>query len=175
MAYLPNEDRLTEALNIIEWEHHMVHKGQAYTASIYSSQVANNGYLDVRITGVKKDCHVKVSYTSEGKAFFKTYSGTTYSNDGTTVTPFNRCLCSTNVAKTLIRKAPTVNVLGTLRLEEFVGSGGAAVARAGGTGGGQLETIINPGYDLLLRLQNVSGNASDLQITLNFYELEPDE
>jgi len=27
MAYLPNEDRLTKALNIIEWEHHMVHKG----------------------------------------------------------------------------------------------------------------------------------------------------
>jgi len=27
MAYLPNVDRLTNALNVIEWEHHMVHKG----------------------------------------------------------------------------------------------------------------------------------------------------
>ena len=172
MSYLPNVDRLTNALNVIEWEHHMVHKEQTYTASAYSAAVANNGYLDVRITGVKKDCHVKVTYSSEGKALFKTYSDTTYSGAGTTVTPFNRCICSTNTAVTLIRKAPTVNVLGTLRLEEFVGSAGAAVARAGGIGGGNIESIVNPGYDILLRLQNVSGSASDLQMTLNFYELE---
>lgn len=171
MAYLPNVDRLTDGLNILEWEHHMVHIGETYTISYLSAAVATNGYLDIHITGVTNDCHAKITYTSEGKAYFKSYSGTTYTDVGTALTPWNRCLCSSNVAATLVRHTPTVNVLGPLRANEFVGSAGAAVARAGGVGGGNIESIINPGYDLLLRLQNMSASASDLQMTINFYEI----
>lgn len=172
--YTDTKDRLTNAIIGIDFEHHMVHKGDTYTVSYLSKGVANNGYLDIHVTGVTNDAHIKISYSSEGKSYFNSYAGTTYSNQGTSITPFNRCICQTNTATTLVRHTPVINVLGTLRTSEFIGSSGAAVVRAGGTGGGNIESIVNPGYDLLVRLQNVSGSASDLQITLNFYELEPD-
>jgi len=175
MAYLPNEDRLTKALNHIDWEHHMVHRKKTFTVSYISLAVANNGYLDIHLTGFKNDAHTKITFSSEGKAYFKTYSGTTYTSAGTAYTPFNRCICSTTAATTIVGINPTINVLGSLRGNDFVGITGAAVIRAGGTGGESIETIINPGYDLLLRLQNVSGTTADLNMVINFYELSPDE
>lgn len=156
----------------MEWEHHMVHTGDTYTVSYRSPAVINNGFLDIRVTGVKKDAHVKITYSCEGKGLFTSYSGTTYTVAGTGITPFNRNLCSTKTATTLIRHTPTIDVLGTKRVDEFVGSAGAAVTRAGGVGGSNIETIVNPGYDLLLRLQNISGSASDLSMTISFYELD---
>lgn len=175
MAYLPNEDRLTKGLNTIDWEHHMVHKRKTFTVSYTSLAVADNGYLDMHLTGVVNDAHVKITYTTEGKARLKTYAGTTYTNVGTPYIPFNRCICAGDVATSLVHINPTINVLGSLRGDDFVGTGGAAVTRAGGTGGGNIESIVNPGYDLLIRLQNVSGSASDLNIVINFYELPPEE
>jgi len=172
MGYLPNEDRLTKALNIIEWEHHEVHAGNTYTVSFRSAAVANNGYLDLHIVGTTKDAHVKITYSCEGKVLFKTYSATTYTVVGTAITPWNRNMCSTNTAVTTFYHTPTINVLGSQRVDEFVGTGGAAAVRAGGVGGSSIETVVNPTKDLLLRLQNVSGSASDLQFTINFYETD---
>jgi len=167
-------DSLTKSLVNLDWEHSMVHSEKTYTISYRAPAVAINGYLDIHLTGVTNDAHLKVNYSSEGKAIFNSYVGTTYTNEGTTLTPWNRCICATNVATTLVRLNPTINVLGSKRTDEFVGSAGAAVTRAGGVGGSNIETIINPGCDILLRLQNISGSTSDLQMTLNFYELLPE-
>jgi len=170
--YYDIQDRLAEVPISIDYEHHMVHREKTFSVSYTSTSVASNGYLDIRVTGVTNDAHLKINYTTEGKARLKTYVGTTYTVDGTSYTPFNRCICSTNVATTLIRINPTINVLGTIRADEFVGSA-AASNRAGGVGGGSIESIVNPGYDLLIRLQNVAATAADLCLVLNFYELPP--
>jgi len=155
----------------IEVEHYQVHEGKCYTVSYRSASVANDGYLRIRIKPVGVNAHVKVTYSSEGKALFKSYAGTTYSNNGTAITPWNRNIGSSNVSATLCYHTPTINVLGSQRADEFVGSAGAAVARAGGVGSGSIETVIQAGNDLLLELQNKSGSTSDLQMTINYYEI----
>ena len=167
----PNIDLLTKAINSIDWEHHEVHQGNTFTVSFRSAAVANDGYLRIHLKPAIKDCHLKLTYACEGKALFKSYSGSTYSNIGTELTPWNRSIGSANVADTKVYHTPTVTP-GILRVDEFVGTGGATAQRAGGVGGTSIETIIEAGQDLLLELQNKSGSASDLQLTISFYEIE---
>lgn len=151
--------------------HDVVHQGKMHTCSITTLNVADNSFLRARIVAsADKDVHARLSWTSEGKSRLKTYIGTTYSNNGTIYTPFNR---QTKLAESLdcvVYVNPTINVAGTIRGDDFVGSGGSTPNRLGGTGAGDIETVINAGTELLIEVQNVRGSASDLNFIFNLYE-----
>ena len=70
----------------------------------------------------------------------------------------------------MLYENPVINVLGTLRGNDFVGSSGATPTRIGGSGLGDTETIINAVTELLIEVQNVRGSASDINFIFNLYE-----
>jgi hypothetical protein len=151
--------------------HEAVHEGKMHTVSYRALAVADNGYLRLRIkASATKDVHARIAWASEGKSSLKSFVGTTYSNNGTAYTPFNRRTSLPNSITALVYVDPTINVLGTQRGDDFIGTGGAAASRVGGTGEADIETIISAGTDLLLEIQNLRGSASDLNFIANIYE-----
>lgn len=157
--------------NQIDIIHQTVHQGYMHTLSHTKLNVADNGFLRVRfVAPVDKDIHIRIAWTSEGKSRIKSYVGTTYIAPGTPKVPFNRkTALSSNLGGTYFID-PTINVLGTLRGDDFLGTGGSAAARLGGTGASDIESIISAGTELLIEIQNVRGSASDLNIIANLYE-----
>lgn len=156
---------------IIDVLHQLVHKSYMHTLSYTKLAVADNGYLRVRfVAPADKDIHLRLAWASEGKSRLKSYVGTTYTANGTAITPFNRKTSKPNLLTGSFYIDPTINVLGTLRGNDFLGAGGGAASRVGGTGSSDIETIVSAGTELLIEIQNVRGSASDLNFIANLYE-----
>lgn len=148
----------------------MNYDGKIFTISKTALSVANNGFLDIRIKATTKQVYLEIFYSAEGKAYFKTYLNTTYSANGTQLTPFPRNSGSTFSVQSLVYQAPTVQTLGSARGDDFIGVAGNVQVQAGGnksTSG----TILKPNDDLLIRLQNVAGTTKDLGLIINILEI----
>jgi hypothetical protein len=142
-----------------------------FTDSKTFRAVADNGYARIHIkSSATKSVCFTWSFTTEGKCYLGTYAGSTYSNDGIVQAIFNRALLIAKTATCQIFHTPTVNVLGGQRGDDFVGAGGNIQTQAGGSGVQGIETCLPPNADILFSLQNVSGNAKDINIIINFYE-----
>lgn len=152
----------------IDAVHQAIHLRGMYTISRTALAVANNGYHDIHvIPPAGYEAHLRFLIVTEGKAYLKTYLGTTYTVPGTAIIPFNRA--TNGDATTLLAyHTPTINVLGTLRGDDMIpgGTGGNA---SGGNISGEFESVISPLSDVLFRVQNVKGTAGDLNIILNYY------
>lgn len=152
----------------IDAVHQAIHLRGMYTISRTALGVANNGYHDIHvIPPAGYEAHLRFVIVTEGKAYLKSYTGTTYTNAGTAITPFNRA--TNGDASTLLAyHTPTINVLGTPRGDDMIpgGTGGNAT---GGNISGEFESIIAAGTDQLFRVQNVKGTAGDINIILNYY------
>ena len=150
--------------------HQAVHEKKMHTISYTKESVASDGSLFVRIiAGANKDIHTRISFSGEGKTRLKSYKGTTYTGNGTLYVPFNRQTKEPNNLEATVYIDPVIDTLGEQRGNDFVGSG-AAGARAGGTGNGEIETIINAGTELLIEIVNASNATSDLGCIVNLYE-----
>jgi len=154
----------------IDVYHNKVHGGQIFTISKTFKSIAENEYARLHITSGSKEVHFTFSFTTEGKSYLNTYAGTTYTNVGTSQPIFNRKPASGSTPISQAWITPTVNVLGTLRGDDFVGAGGNVQTQAGGTGAEGLESIIPPNTDFMFQFQNVGSGAKDVGIIVNFYE-----
>ena len=157
----------------IDLVHQRIHEGVSYVANYYQSAIPNNEFRRIRIKATQKHIHLLIEFTTTAKFTFKTYSGTTYTEDGTTpdgttLTRFNRVV-GLDECTALVYHNPTVNVLGTLRGSQVIagGTGGNANGTSGAT---RLESVIPVGQELLIVFQNVSGQANDLTVVLDWYE-----
>ena len=155
----------------IDVYHNKVHGGQVFTISKTFRAVAENGFGRIHILTWAKEVHFTFSFTAEAKAYLNTYAGTTYTNNGTAQPIFNRKPGSGLLPGFQAWHTPTVNVLGTLRGDDFVGSGGNIRTQAGGSGAEGIESIIPPNTDFMFSLQNVESSAKDLGFIINCYEV----
>ena len=159
---------------VIDLVHQKIHEGRFYTVNYTELAVPNNGFIRLRITTGAKAIHITFEIDAEGKAYWKTYAGSTYTADGTLpdgskLTFFNRFI-SIDGTTTVVRYNPTVNVLGTLRGNRVVW-GGLGPQSTGGISGSRTETILRPNSDVLLVMQNVSGQAKDMSVVAEWYEV----
>jgi hypothetical protein len=164
---------LRPAVLAIGEEHYETHARNLFTISKTNRTVPNNNYVYYRIKPVDKECHIQINWSSEGKGYLRTYSiDTAFPLVSTAITPFNRVIGSSRTATTLCYtlETATANVLGTLRGDDAIGASGAAPSQAGGASGGRLETVIPPGHEFLIEIQNVRGSAGYINVILNFYE-----
>lgn len=155
----------------IDYSHTKVHEGKMlYVGKVYLD-VANNATVYVRhISGATKYLHSEVTIDTVGQWEFNSYSGTTYSNNGTIIPIINRKSDSTYVPQVVFRHTPVINVLGTQRLN-FVFGGGTTPARSiSGNFSERLESIFAPNTDVLVGCTNQSGSAQYITFTYNFYE-----
>lgn len=143
---------------------------KAFTASHYLEAVANNASVAIRLKAVTNDVVVTFLVKTEGKAEISSYSGTTFSADGTVVTAFNRYVGSTNAGTTVIEHTPTVDTLGTLRLKELIGAGGNVFEGAGGSSSDVFESYVPAGEEIYLVVKNTRGSAQDINIIANYHE-----
>lgn len=146
---------------------HNIHQGNVYTISKTWLSVADDSSAMLRVKSNGSQLHFEIYTATEGKAYLMTYAGTTYSDTGTVYTPFNRLIGSTNTSSAIITYDPTVSNLGSLRGDDLLGATGAT--KAGGSTS-QIESVLMPNKEFLLRVQNKSGQAKDINIIINYIE-----
>jgi len=148
--------------------HQAIHERGMYVISKTFLAVANSGYARIHIVPpAGYEAHVRLSVNTEGKCYLKTYTGTTYTNAGTAMTPFNRAT-SGGASTLLAYHTPTINVLGTPRGDDMVG-GGFGGNSFGANANQEFESVIAPGTDFMLELQNEAGSAKDINLVFNYY------
>ena len=161
----------TESMQFI---HQLVHEGRMYTANHLSKVVANDGFIRLYVkSGATSETHIEFTVSTEGKAYLKTISAPTIVTPGTlpdniNLTLFNR-KGGTNGPNAEVRYGTTYTG-GTLRGNKVVlgGTGGQSVGSSTGT---RIESVILPGEDIIIEMQNVSGQAKDMEIDIDFYEV----
>ena len=158
----------------IDYAHQKIHEGKGFVANYIQNAVPDNNIRRLRLTAANnRAMHVVIGIDVTGKFSFKTYEGTTYTvqgtaPDGTTLTAFNRIL-GRDGRSGIVRHNPTVDELGALRASRII-PGGTGPQSTGTTASERWESIIPPGHDLLLVFQNLSGQAKDLDVTIDWYE-----
>lgn len=157
-------------LGNIDIIHQETHDQNTFVSSMVFSALANNGYARMRITApATKDAHLNITVDAGGECLFKTYRNSTYTVAGTAMTPFNRVTASVLAPLSLVKHTPTINVAGTSRGGRLItgGTGGNSIGSNNST---RFETIVSAGDDLLIEVQNISGNAKNFGIVLDWYE-----
>ena len=112
--------------NIItmDYLHNKIHEGEMLVASHVFATVADDATVYIRQSvGSLKYLHSVLEFNSTGLWNFKSYVGTTYTADGTLLDQTNRKSDSEYVPDGLIYHTPTIDTLGTLRLDFDFGSG----------------------------------------------------
>ena len=170
MRVLYDEGNYTFA-KTMEYIHSKVHEGEMlYTTKVFLA-VPNNGFVYIRhISGSTKYLHSEVKIDTIGQWEFTSFSGTTYSADGTIMPILNRKSNSIYVPEVVFRYTPTINVLGARRLNLVFGGGTNPSRTISGTFSERIESVFAPNTDVLVRLQNQSGGTQYATFIYNFYE-----
>jgi hypothetical protein len=154
--------------------HRRIHEGVLFEASYLSESVADDASILVRITtAAGQSTHLRITPGAGGDAIVKFSEGATFSSAGTPITPTNRNRVSPNVAQTVIRHTPTVNVAGTELLPpsgQFLPGGAGFLSTPGAAIADFEEWILAPGTEYLITLTNKAGSSQPLGVSLFFYE-----
>lgn len=162
-------------MGAIDVMHQKTHEGKVYAASKIYLSVGNNEYADVRIKCGSKDAHMEIFILTEGKTYAYSYSGTTYSENGTLVDKINRNTNYSDTGESLIYHTPTIDTLGIKRFEQMIGAGSNSGNQIAGSYGDRVETVHKANSDFLIRVQNKAGTAKDISIYAIWYEMEVSE
>lgn len=170
-------DKVSKHIGILDVVHRHVHDGEMYVANLKRVGVLDGAKVHLLIRATDKPVHFVLGFGAEGKCLFKTYEGTTFSDDGTApdgtvLTTFNR-VTSLDGMTALVTYDPTVDVLGTLRGNRIIFGGvdtpgNSAVATT--TGEERIESVILPGDNILIEIENVSGLTIDIELIVDWYE-----
>ena len=148
--------------------HQAIEDGEVFTISSLKTALANNGTHIIRIRTGSKRTHFVTTVASSGKATFNSIIGATGITGGTAYTPFNRNSVSSKVYGGTVIIDPTFSG-GTVRGQDLV-NGSSGGQKVGGSLSYDLETILAPNTEMILRITNTSGTASDTNIIINMYE-----
>ena len=136
--------------------------------------VPSGGTVYVRHYGATtKYLNSILTITTAGDWTFTSYAGTTYTTNGTVLTPIKRKSDSTEVLETIFTHTPTINVLGTPRLIERFGYGTNPISTSTTGFSEPIESVFAPGTDVLIGLKN-NNNSGTFYISFRFdvYESE---
>lgn len=141
--------------------------GHLYTISKKVIGVANDGYARIRVKApVDKQLAFTITTAATGKAYFNSYLNSTYSNDGTALNIFNRKTDLLNDSGALAYLNPTISQLGVQRADDFI-NGTTGPQKLGGSMGDDTVTILMPGHDILIEVQNKAGTNQSIDVNFN--------
>lgn len=161
-------DLSTNTLQTIDYEHHEIHSGSAFS---YADRSNVNGSGTVRdylvvTPDTAVECHMRMAFTTEAEFDIILYEDATTSNNGTPATVPSKNRRSATSATTAIFTAPTVTGTGTQLNIHRTGSGT-------GTGGGLSdleEWVLKRNTKYLFRFTKASSGTHYMSIRLFFYE-----
>jgi len=169
----PFSQDVSKEMVTISHEHHKIHDSELFIAGLYNNNVVNAGVIEILLqTPVSLSPHLYIKLAAAGDAEFRIFEGTTFSAAGTTLDIEDVNRVTKGSPETLATKLPTITADGNqLDGTEFLpgGSGGNSAGVQGSIGVEQFVLDANTTY--LLRLTNISGVASKLNIKLAFYEI----
>jgi len=160
----------------ISHEHYRIHNGNSYEAGFIWSEgtaIADNANADLVIQ-VNSAMHVIFDIAVGGDCEVRYYTNTVWSipSPQDLVTAYNKNEYSANTTSNVIYANPTVSDVGTLKVPKFIPGGG--IFGQGGTDGGfsreKIWAVGSPVDSRLIRVTNRSGAATQVSITLEWYE-----
>ncbi len=165
-------DPLTGYVVVIDILHHKIHEGVTYSACRTFNTVGAGNTVSIRITTPADiRLHFTAAVASTLKAEFTLDEGTTFSVDGTTITPKNLDRPTGDASTTLTRFNPTVNVAGLEIICGLIPAGERTNATAGQSAGGRSERVLNEAAEYLLSVTNTAAQAADIWIGTEWYEV----
>ena len=152
--------------------HHEIHEGEFYTFGHTFIDVADAATVRLRFLAGAKNLHYGVQISSEGKAYADIHKGTTYTGNGTEITPINNNDASSETALLAAYHTPTVDVLGSLLTPEngILILGGLGPQSLGDSVKQDEERVSAIDTDYLLEVTNVSGQGKYISIIVAGYE-----
>lgn len=169
LSVAPGIDQSTNAINVIEYEHHEIHAGDYYRAG-FQKDVANGGTSILAITtpNTTKWLHFRPAVDLELEAAIMFYENPTSVTDGAAITPRNANRNSANTSGATVVSDPTVNLTGAVVLGNLVlGSGKSS----GGNAESGFEWVLkqNTAYVMVVTNQAV-GASNEVNIRFQWYE-----
>ena len=158
-------DDVTNAINVMQYEHHEIHEGKSYVVS-GTVTLASGEYRNLLIsTNSTSNAHLIGLVRASAEASILWYENPTLSANGTAVTPVNRNRSSANAANTAFYTSPSWTNTGTLLYTAGVGAG----AKYGGEENHDAEWILDTSQDYLLRVLSAA-NGNNVSFALSWYE-----
>ncbi len=184
-------DLRTKAALQIDFEHHEIHQGNAFTAH-YADDMTGLGKLTVIAFFTPPGptrIHMIADVQSDDESIFTIEEVPTIDLDeGVDLDVFNRdrdspntSLCSSIQAVPTVGSlmfftdttAATANISGTELYNETIGQAGTPNSLTAGAARGQREFILKAGSEYAYKLATNTANATFHKITLNWYEHIP--
>jgi len=151
--------------------HRMIHEGKSFIVSQRFESLADNGLAWLRIlVGANKELHATISVSAQGLGRFKISEGTTYTDNGTAVTIFDKNRTTANTSDALAYHTPTVDTFGPI-LNESIFQGGTKQRAIGSVRTNGEEWIFKKSTDYIIRFQNIGGADMSVSIEIEFYEV----
>ena len=186
-------DKATHALSVIEYPHHEVHGGSAFTCH-FSNDCTNTGEMTVIAFNTgdsKKWVHLVAEVTATAAAYFAVYETTSIDNgEGTTLTIYNRNRNSSNTSTvSTIEATPTVgsatsfnegqangaNITTTTELVRTYVGAGEKVNASGGDTRGVSEFVLKQNTQYAFMLVSTTDDDNTHNIVLDWYEHQDKE
>lgn len=151
--------------------HHMIHEGKNFIASHFFSNLADQAIALFRIlVGANKELHATLSVSAQGMGKFRIAEGTTYSNNGTAVTIYDKNRTTANTSDALCYHTPTVDAAAPKIYDCFV-PGGSKQRAIGSVRTNGEEWILKKSTDYLFLFVNYGGANMDASMEIEFYEV----
>lgn len=147
-------------------------EGKAFMVSHIFTDVANNDTVYIRHVSGAKYLHSILEVFAVGQMQFTSYSGTTYTLDGTELEPINRRSDSPFLLGATFYHTPTINVLGVPRLAFRFGGGNTPATARSSAATDDIESVFAPAADVLVGITNLSGSTQDISFVFNVHEEE---
>lgn len=126
----------------ISWYHEKVHDSKAFFANRYATGLSNGASYDTLMVTSTGLVHLRVDAATLGGGSLAIYEGATTSNNGTSITAYNRDRASADVGTATVFHTPTVSGTGTLLFTSLMV----------GAGGKTMDSINNGDYELILKV-----------------------
>jgi hypothetical protein len=159
----------SNAITSIDLVHKKIHDKKFYDYQEIFFAVPNNGVIRLSMRSADISCHLTIILDCEGKAYFRSYSDTTYIDEGTAGYIFNRFIDDAPPSTATVRENVVVDQLGQRRFRKLI-LGGTGPQSSGASNGSRVETVLCHNHELYFEITNVSGQAKDIGVTLEWYE-----
>lgn len=151
--------------------HAHTHRGEAFSMAHLDQAVAGSGNFTILLevqSGIA--VHVAAALTAGADAQLQFFENTTFSAAGSALPSINRNRIIATPPTTILTLGPTITDDGDVLVDQFV-AGGTGGQSPGGSGAVYSEFVLGVG-DYLVRMTNLSGQATELGIQIVWYEVE---
>lgn len=157
------------AVTATSLRHARVHQGTFYSADHFDSALVNGGTIDLLVQIGEFEAHLRHFSSSGGQGELRIFEGTTFSAAGTAVNAVNRNREVLRPATTVITLDPTITLVGT-QLDVLFVPGGAGGNASGNFADFEMEWLLAPNTDYLVRFTNTAGTTQPAHVHLEWYE-----